>query len=77
MQINGNGFRAAIGAANRLNTGIDAVNAWAVETILTFILVMVVFAATDSHQAVQAVHLPVSSCTTFAISECAIAINAV
>lgn len=56
--INGNGFRAAIGAANRLNTGIDVVNAWAVETILTFILVLVVFSATDSAQAVKAVHLP-------------------
>lgn len=60
LQINGNGFRAAIGAANRLNTGIDVVNAWAVETILTFILVLVVFSATDSAQAVKAVHLPVS-----------------
>ncbi len=60
LQINGNGFRAAIGAANRLNTGIDQVNAWAAETILTFILVLVVFAATDSAQAVKAVHLPVS-----------------
>lgn len=56
--INGNGFRAAIGAANRLNTGIDSVNAWAVETILTFILVFVVFAATDSYRAVKAIHLP-------------------
>ena len=67
MQINGNGFRAAIGASNRLNTGIDEVNAWAVETILTFILVLVVFSATDSVQAAQAIHLPVSSCTNLAI----------
>ena len=65
LQINGNGFRAAIGAANRLNTGIDEVNAWAVETILTFILVFVVFAATDSIQAVKAVHLPVRIYVSF------------
>jgi glycerol uptake facilitator-like aquaporin len=59
LQINGNGFRAAIGAANRLNTGVDAVNAWAAETILTFTLVFVIFAATDSTQAVKTIHLPV------------------
>lgn len=69
MQINGNGFRAAIGAANRLNTGIDVVNAWAVETILTFILVLVVFSATDSAQAVKAVHLPVIFYTALSYSK--------
>ena len=57
--MNGNGYRAAIGAANRLNTGIAVPNAWFVETLLTFILVLVVFAATDSVRAVQSLHIPV------------------
>ena len=59
MQLNGNGYRAAIGAANRLNTGISVPNAWLVETLLTFILVIVVFAATDSVRSAQSLHIPV------------------
>ncbi len=54
------GFEAAGGGANRLLTGILPSGAWLMETILTFTLVIVVFAANDKARALNAAHLPVS-----------------
>ncbi|KAK9814313.1 hypothetical protein WJX72_003829 [[Myrmecia] bisecta] len=54
------GFKAALGAANHLNTanGVSEAAAWGFETILTFIFVMVIFVATDAQRSSTA-HIPV------------------
>ena len=59
VQIDHNGFKAALGASNRLNTGINPANAWGAETILTCVLVFVVFAATDTQRSATSGHLSV------------------
>ncbi|KAK9904092.1 hypothetical protein WJX75_004416 [Coccomyxa subellipsoidea] len=53
------GYMAALGASNRLNTGINPANAWAAETILTCVLVFTVFAATDTTRSSSSGHLSV------------------
>lgn len=58
-QIDSNGFTAALGAANRLNTGITQASAWGTETVLTCILVFTVFAATDTTRSQKSAHLSV------------------
>ena len=64
VQIDPTGFNAALGAANQLAAGVTRRNAWGVETILTTILVFVVFAATDSERATKTAHLPVRTLPT-------------
>lgn len=59
LQIDHNGYMAALGASNRLNTGINPANAWAAETILTCVLVFTVFAATDTTRSSSSGHLSV------------------
>ncbi|EIE22533.1 aquaporin-like protein, partial [Coccomyxa subellipsoidea C-169] len=59
LAIDHNGFKAALGASNRLNTGINPANAWGAETILTCVLVFVVFAATDTQRSATSGHLSV------------------
>ena len=59
MQIDPAGFKAALGAANRLNQGVSLASAWGFETILTCLLVYTVFAATDTQRAKETAHLPV------------------
>ena len=60
LQLDPTGFKAAAGGANQLNAGVTHVQAWGIETILTFLLVFVVFAATDSQRSAGTPHLPVT-----------------
>ncbi len=53
------GYDAAGGGANAVNPFITKSGAWLMETILTFSLVLVVFAATDKNRAINTAHLPV------------------
>lgn len=56
-----NGFTAAAGAANQVNaaSGATVGTALGYEIILTFVLVFVIFAATDTQRAVSTAPLPV------------------
>ncbi|KAL0044987.1 hypothetical protein WJX82_004240 [Trebouxia sp. C0006] len=53
------GFHAAKGGSNVLLTGLPQSAGWLMEAILTFLLVFVVFAATDQARAQSTAHLPV------------------
>ena len=53
------GFAAGKGATNRLLAGLPQSAGWLMETILTFLLVFVVFTATDQGRAQSTSHLPV------------------
>eukprot|EP00882_Tetradesmus_deserticola_P001844 GHRQ01001977.1.p1 GENE.GHRQ01001977.1~~GHRQ01001977.1.p1 ORF type:complete len:312 (+),score=59.19 GHRQ01001977.1:272-1207(+) len=53
------GFRAALGAANRLNTWANVGTGLGVELILTAIFVFVVFVAVDRRRGADTAHLPV------------------
>ncbi len=61
MQVDPLAFAAIGGGANKLATGVTYGQAWGMEAILTFSLVMMVFAATDNFHAAKVSHLPVSS----------------
>ena len=63
MQINKKGFDLAGGGANKLNPDIPYGAGWAMETILTFALVFMVYAATDSVRGSNTAHIPVSVCS--------------
>ncbi len=65
LQLNPVGYKAAAGAANQLNAEAGATVGVALgyEIILTFILVFVVFAATDTKRALMTAPLPVRSST--------------
>ena len=63
-QIDPNAFTAIGGGANKLAEDVNYGQAWGMEAILTFSLVMMVFAATDNFHAASTAHLPVSPCTT-------------
>ena len=60
-QIDPNAFTAVGGGANKLAASVNYGQAWGMEAILTFSLVMMVFAATDNFHAAEVAHLPVSS----------------
>ncbi|KAL0020531.1 hypothetical protein WJX79_005805 [Trebouxia sp. C0005] len=53
------GFHAAKGGSNVLLTGLPQSAGWLIESILTFLLVFVVFAATDHARAQSTAHLPI------------------
>jgi aquaporin PIP len=53
------GFRAALGAANRLNSWANVGTGLGAELILTAIFVFVVFAAVDHTRGANSAHLPV------------------
>lgn len=53
------GWHAAKGATNRLLTGISPVSGWLMETLLTFLVVFTVLAATDSSRSKISTHLPI------------------
>jgi len=59
VQIDPNAFTAIGGGANKLAANVSYAQAWGMEAILTFSLVMVVFAATDNFHASEVIHLPV------------------
>lgn len=61
MQVDPLAFAAIGGGANKLATEVTYGQAWGMEAILTFSLVMMVFAATDNFHAAKVSHLPVSS----------------
>ena len=64
LQIDPNAFTAISGGANKLAEDVNYGQAWGMEAILTFSLVMMVFAATDNFHAASTAHLPVSPCRT-------------
>jgi hypothetical protein len=53
LQVDPNGFRAGIGGANKLNAKDKVTYAagWGVETVLTFIFALVIFACTNAQRA--------------------------
>ena len=53
------GFAAGKGGSNRLLEGLPQGAGWLLETILTFLLVFVVFTATDHARAQSTSHLPI------------------
>ena len=53
------GFAAGKGASNRLLAGLPTSAGWLMEAILTFLLVFVVFTATDQARAQSTAHLPI------------------
>lgn len=53
------GHRAALGAANRLNTWVSPGKALGAEILLTAIFVFIVFAAVDQVRGASSAHLPV------------------
>ena len=65
MQIDPNAFTAIGGGANKLAADVTYAKAWGMEAILTFSLVMIVFAATDNFHASEVVHLPVRRSACF------------
>ena len=67
LQLDPNGFTAADGGANQLSDGVSHVQAWGTEAIMTFMLVFVVFAATDSQRSAGTPHLPVMSLLLFIV----------
>lgn len=75
--LDAGGFKAAAGAANQVNTGSGATvgTALGYEIILTFVLVFVVFAATDAQRAVSTA--PLSVLAPFAIGVAVFAIHLV
>ena len=59
LQTDHDGFHAAKGGANILLAGLPQGAGWLMESILTFLLVFVVFAATDQARAQSTAHLPI------------------
>ena len=59
VQTDHSGFNAAKGGSNVLLTGLPQSAGWLMESILTFLLVFVVFAATDQARAQSTAHLPI------------------
>lgn len=59
MQTDKAGFTAAKGGCNRLLTGLPQSAGWLLESLLTFLLVFVVFTATDQARAQSTAHLPI------------------
>ena len=59
VQTDHEGFNAAGGGSNRLLEGFPSTAGWLMECILTFALVFVVFAATDTARAQSTAHLPI------------------
>ena len=59
MQTHKAGFAAAKGGCNRLLTGLPTSAGWLMEALLTFVLVFVVFTATDQARAQSTAHLPI------------------
>lgn len=59
MQTDKAGFTAAKGGCNRLLTGLPQSAGWLMESLLTFLLVFVVFTATDQARAQSTAHLPI------------------
>lgn len=59
LAIDPNGHKAAMGAANRLNTWVTVGTGVGVEILLTAIFVFVIFAAVDKARASTSAHLPV------------------
>ena len=59
-QVDPLAFTAIGGGANKLAVEVSYGQAWGMEAILTFSLVMMVFAATDNFHAAKVAHLPVS-----------------
>ena len=59
LQTDRAAFSAAKGGANRLLTGIPTSSGWLMEALLTFLLVFVVFTATDQARAQSTAHLPI------------------
>lgn len=59
VQTDHSGFHAAKGGSNVLLTGLPQSAGWLMESILTFLLVFVVFAATDQARAQSTAHLPI------------------
>ncbi|KAL0025560.1 hypothetical protein WJX79_000263 [Trebouxia sp. C0005] len=53
------GFKAAKGGCNRLLAGLPLGAGWLLESLLTFLLVFVVFTATDQARAQSTAHLPI------------------
>ena len=53
------GFSAGKGGTNRLLAGLPQSAGWLMEAILTFLLVFVVFTATDQGRAQSTSHLPI------------------
>ena len=59
VQINKVGFELASGAVNKLDPDIPYGAGWTMETILTFALVFMVYAATDTLRGSTTAHIPV------------------
>lgn len=59
VQTDHSGFHAAKGGSNVLLSGLPQSAGWLMESILTFLLVFVVFAATDQARAQSTAHLPI------------------
>ena len=59
MQTDKLTYDAAKGATNHLAAGLPASSGWLLECVLTFALVLVVLAATDTARAQSTAHLPV------------------
>ena len=59
VQTDHSGVHAAKGGSNVLLTGLPQSAGWLMESMLTFLLVFVVFAATDHARAQSTAHLPI------------------
>ena len=59
LQTDKAGFKAAKGGCNRLLAGLPLGAGWLLESLLTFLLVFVVFTATDQARAQNTAHLPI------------------
>ena len=59
LQTHKAGFTAAKGGCNRLLSGLPPSAGWLMESLLTFLLVFVVFTATDQARAQSTAHLPI------------------
>ena len=58
-QVDKSGWVACGGGVNSLHVGMNGAAGWGLETLLTFLLVFTVLAATDEARAVDTAHLPV------------------
>lgn len=59
LAVDPSGFRAALGASNRLNSWANIGTALGAELLLTAIFVFVVFAAVDQRRGASSAHLPI------------------
>lgn len=62
VQVNKDGFELAGGAVNKLNPNIPYGAGWAMEALLTFALVYMVYAATNPVRGSSTAHIPVCIC---------------